>query len=88
MLLGPQAAAGNLEERAERLQATIAALDGSLQGYAHMVPRIALIETEYQRAMAAAELKWVREVLDDMRTGRLSWTKADFASAADAYRQD
>ncbi len=88
MLLGPHGATHNLEERAEHLQATVAALDESLERYSQTIPRITLIETEYQRAVAAAELAWVHGVLDDLRTGTLSWTEADFASAADAYRQD
>lgn len=88
MILGPHGARHNLEERAEHLKATVAALDESLERYSRAVPRIALIETEYQRAAAAAELAWVCEVLDDLRTGTLNWTEADFASAADAYRQD
>ncbi len=88
MLLGPQGAARNLEKRAERLEATVAALDESLESFSRTIPRITLIETEFQRAVAAAELEWVHEVLDDLQTGTLSWTEADFASAADAYRQD
>jgi DNA-binding PadR family transcriptional regulator len=88
MLLGPQAAAHSLEKRAEHLEATLASLDEDLEQYSPTVPRVALIETEYQRAAVAAELAWVREVLDDLRTGALSWTRADFASAADAYNQD
>ena len=88
MLLGPQGAARNLEKRAERLEATVAALDESLESFSRTIPRITLIETEFQRAVAAAELEWVHEVLDDLQTGTLSWTEADFATAADAYRQD
>lgn len=88
MLLGPQAAAHSLEKREEHLKATVASLDEDLEQYSQRVPRVALIETEYQRAVSAAELAWVREVLEDLRTGTLSWTKADFASAADAYDQD
>ena len=88
MLLGPQGATRNLEKRAERLEATVAALDESLESFSRTIPRITLIETEFQRAVAAAELEWVHEVLDDLQTGTLSWTEADFASAADAYRQD
>jgi len=88
MLLGPEAAAHNLAQRGERLKATVAELEESLERYSQTVPRVALIETEYQRAVTAAELAWVREVLEDLRSGTLSWARADFASAADAYRQD
>ena len=36
------------------------------------LPRIATIEVEYARAMARAELAWVRELADDIRSGALS----------------
>jgi hypothetical protein len=34
-----------------------------------------LLETEYQRATLEAELEWVRTVVDDLRTGRLTWSE-------------
>jgi hypothetical protein len=46
-----------------------------------------LLETECQHAVAA-ELGWVESVLDELRTGALTWSDTDFASAAKAYRQD
>lgn len=45
-------------------------------------------QNEYQRAMIAAELAWVEKVLEELKTGTLTWTADDFAGAADAYRQD
>ena len=87
MLLGPNGAALNLEKRAEHLRATVATLDETLERYSHAIPRVALLETEYQRAVAIAELRWVDKILDELKTGALTWSETDFASAADAYLQ-
>jgi DNA-binding PadR family transcriptional regulator len=88
MLLGPDGAAASLSERAERLRATVAAMDVELRQAPAEVPRVALLENEYLRAMAAAELAWVDTTLGALRTGALTWSEADFASAAEAYRPD
>jgi len=38
------------------------------------IPRFALLETEYQVAVAIAEAKWIDGVLHDLRSGKLTWT--------------
>jgi DNA-binding PadR family transcriptional regulator len=88
MLLGPDEAASNLEERRKHLRTAITALDETLAEHGPLLPRVTLLETEYQRAVSVAELGWVEGVLDELRDGTLNWTEADFASAADSYRQD
>jgi hypothetical protein len=35
-----------------------------------------LVETEYQRAIADAELRWIDALLDDLRSGALTWEAA------------
>jgi hypothetical protein len=49
------------------------------------LPRVTLLETEFQRAVVAAELKWVDGVVNDLRTGTLARTESDFTSAAWSY---
>jgi DNA-binding PadR family transcriptional regulator len=88
MLLGPNGAALNLEKRAERLRASVAALGETLERYSHAIPRVTVLETEYQHAVATAELGWVEKILNELRTGALTWSDSDFADAADAYRQN
>jgi DNA-binding PadR family transcriptional regulator len=88
MLLGPEGAALNLEKRAEQLRAAVAALAETLERYSRAIPRVTLLETEYQHAVATAELRWVDGILDELRTGALNWSEADFASAAAAYRSE
>lgn len=88
MLLGPDGATAGLEKRAAQLRATAAGMDEAMSELSPALPRITLIENEYQRAMIGAELAWVDGLLEDLRTGTLTWTAADFAGAAEAYQPD
>jgi DNA-binding PadR family transcriptional regulator len=85
MLLGPDGAAASLEKRASQLRATAAAMDEAASQLSPGIPRVALLESEYQRAMIGAELAWADGILEELRTGELTWTAADFAGAAEAY---
>jgi DNA-binding PadR family transcriptional regulator len=78
MLLTPQAATGLFEERRDHLAQRITELEADLASEYEgaPVPRVALIETEYQRAIAAAEVQWIDALLDDLRTGSLTWQAA------------
>lgn len=86
MLLGPEGTLELLEQRAGRLEDGLAALQEALDAAASTVPRVALLETEYQRAMVVAELAWVKGAIHDLHTRALWWTEEDFASAAASYR--
>jgi DNA-binding PadR family transcriptional regulator len=68
-LLTPEVAADLLEQRARRLAERLAELSDEGGG----VPRLFVIEDEYQRVMTEAELGWVRGVIADLRSGRLAW---------------
>ena len=74
MLLGPEEAAAVLGQRADALREQLAAVDASLAGELKDLPRVAWLETEYQRTVLAAELAWVDGVVDDLRTGALTWS--------------
>jgi DNA-binding PadR family transcriptional regulator len=72
--LPPDDARAQLEARAERLAAALADADAELAAHPEL-PRLFLLEEEYRRAVLAAELDWVRGVVDDLREGRLTWTE-------------
>jgi DNA-binding PadR family transcriptional regulator len=85
LLLTPDELTDALEQRLTTLDATVAALDASLATEAEQgLPRIALLETEYIRAVTAAEQQWVRGVVADIRSGRLPWS----ADALTAFAAD
>jgi DNA-binding PadR family transcriptional regulator len=88
MLLGPEEAGALLERRADLLRENLAVIDGELKRSADTLPRVTILETEYQRAVLAAELKWVKGVVDDLRTGALEWSEEDFGAAEQAYLLD
>jgi DNA-binding PadR family transcriptional regulator len=87
MLLGPERTLACLGKRADLLREQLAALENALENHSATLPRVTLLETEYQRAVVAAELGWVKSVLHDLRTGKLAWSQDDFASAAESYIQ-
>ena len=74
MLLPPDVARELLEQRqallAERVHAVEEILSTAPDDAG--IPRMVLIETEYQRAEAQAELHWVTETLQVLRDGSLS----------------
>ena len=62
-----------LEERSEQVEKDVQALQSGMKAAAERVDRINLIEGEYLLAMRRAELKWVRRVIDEMRSGQMTW---------------
>ena len=74
-----------LQRRLDTLSDTLAELDASLAREAeHGIPRIAMLESEYLRAVTAAEVKWLATVLDDLRSRRLSWSAKDLVAMSEA----
>jgi DNA-binding PadR family transcriptional regulator len=73
MHLDPAQAAVELERRIEWLGREIERLDAILKEARPRIGRIHLIESDYARAMRAAELRWVRTLVDDLRARRFTW---------------
>jgi DNA-binding PadR family transcriptional regulator len=74
VMLTPQETLGLLERRETLLAAMHEGLRAGLASTAGM-PRVISLEAEYMLATAAAQLDWVRSVIDDLRGGQLSWTE-------------
>jgi DNA-binding PadR family transcriptional regulator len=88
MLLGPQAVADELSRRLAAVLGRLGHLDSQIEKHPADMPRITLIEHEYQRAVADAEARWLSSVIDDLKSGRLSWDHDQLtARAADDYFQ-
>ena len=87
MLLPPAEAAAVLAQRAEALRAQLAAVDASLQSMASM-PRAVGMDDEYARAMIAAELAWVDDVVADLTSGALTWSEEALEPFARASLSD
>jgi DNA-binding PadR family transcriptional regulator len=81
MVLDPDEVASELARRLSAVQDHLAHLDSQLESYREL-PRIVLIETEYARAIAHAEADWLSSVLDDLRSGTLTWDHEQLAANA------
>ncbi len=89
MLVVPEEALRLLEQRANEMRAAIAKLEGELDTYLPTLPRVTLLDTEYVRALARAELAWLEGVTDDLRSGSLTWSYEEleaFIAADDPVR--
>jgi DNA-binding PadR family transcriptional regulator len=73
-VLTPKDARQQLERRVAALEPELKRLDGIL-AQTSFLPRLFLLEMELLRANCATELKWVRSVVDDLRSGKLTWSE-------------
>lgn len=64
-----------LEKRVLRLESEIAALETSMRRLEGVLPRLFLIEVEYAVALRRAERDWMSALVEDMRAGRLTWSR-------------
>lgn len=76
MLVPPETAGELLAQRRDHLTKRVAELDAelTLEVEGAPIPRFALLETEYQRAVTVAEADWIDGILEDLRSGSLTWT--------------
>ena len=84
LMLEPAELADVLDRRAQRLASALAAFDANLAAEAEQgLPRIATLEAEYQRAVLEAEAGWVRSVIADLRSGKLTWSRQELLAFAE-----
>lgn len=69
-LLASEDVLTQLEARVRTLEARLAELERDRPD----LPRLFLLEDEYQGAVVSAELRWVRSIVADLRAGRLAWS--------------
>ncbi|MFI6602003.1 PadR family transcriptional regulator [Nonomuraea sp. NPDC050536] len=81
MLLAPEEAIGVLERREQAVSRELAELESGLAEVGD-VPRIAMVESEYLRAVTRAEAEWLRALIEDLRLGRLRWSREELEAAA------
>lgn len=62
-----------LSTRVGLLETQLSTLDVEMKEAATFLPRLFLVESEYQREVLDAELKYVRSLVADLKSGRLSW---------------
>jgi DNA-binding PadR family transcriptional regulator len=62
-----------LAQRLSTLQTQLSTVDNEMVQAGTFLPRIFLVESEYQRAVLAAELDYVRSMVDDLDSAKLTW---------------
>ncbi|WP_199191625.1 PadR family transcriptional regulator [Amycolatopsis sp. CA-126428] len=70
-VLGPDQAISRLRERLEQLGERAEAHRAALEQLRPLMPRLFLVEVEYDLAMTEAEARWVRGFLEELTTGAL-----------------
>ncbi len=85
--LTPDEVHAELTTRAEQLQARVDAMDAMFNEYGE-IPRVFMLEEELRRATTKAELDWVRSVIDDLRTGRITWNDQWLREIAAKFEHD
>lgn len=88
MLVGPSDLRSALRGRTEAQRVVVTELQQALAEFGPSVPRITLLETEYLLAVGEAELRWLERIVEELGNGSLTWSREDFASAAEAYQLD
>ena len=83
-LLPVKDALAQLRKRTEVLEAELKRVDAELTQVSFL-PRLFLLEIELIRAQVATELTWVKTVVSDLYTGKLTWTEAWLRKMAAKY---
>ncbi len=71
LILPPEEATALLAERLARLEAQLARQRESHAHHSAQLPRLFLIENEYDIALLAAEVHWIRGLVDELTSGSL-----------------
>ncbi|MEV0221458.1 PadR family transcriptional regulator [Streptomyces sp. NPDC050704] len=74
-VLHPDEVTRLLEERLNRLEVRAASTRGGLEKLYETLPRVFLVETEYQLHMVEAQVEWLRGFLKELREGTLTGVK-------------
>lgn len=75
-VLGPDETIALLEQRVRMLEMEIAAGRATLAHVGQVVPRLFLVESEYHLAMRAAEARWVRDLVRELKDGTMPGVSA------------
>jgi DNA-binding PadR family transcriptional regulator len=81
-LLTPEVAADALALRLSDRRGELDRMRHELRWVAQDLPRIVLIENEYAIAHLETDVAWIAKVLEDLRSGALTWTYDDLVETA------
>jgi DNA-binding PadR family transcriptional regulator len=90
-LLDPEVAADALALRLSDRRSELERVRHDLDKAPDFLPRIVVVEAEYAIAHLEADVAWIAALLDDLRSGALTWDRAaltDIARRADPGGED
>lgn len=82
MALTPEELADLLADRLASTTKQLRDLEDELRHESGVVPRIALIESEYQRSLLAAEATWLSSTIEELRSGSFIWDQEQLIAQA------
>ncbi|MGW1028130.1 PadR family transcriptional regulator [Streptomyces sp. NPDC002577] len=88
LLLTPQEIPEILQRRLAAVTEQLSGLEEALAEGGEELPRVTLLEVEYLRAVTRAEEQWLRGLIDDLTTGRLTWSMEELFGTAQALAAD
>lgn len=77
-----------LQVRAALLEGEIAGQRAMSRALVGQLPRIVLLEMEYMLTLREAEFTWIQALLDDMRSGKLTWTPEELQAEWGDHQPD
>lgn len=85
VMLTPVQIIAALQRRLDTLTETHAGINAALRRENKRgLPRVTMLESEYLRSTTAAEVRWLRAVIDDLQSGRLTWDPAELIAISEA----
>lgn len=89
MLLTPEDVIEQLKKRVSALENTLIRIEDQLQSAeASGLPRLFLLEYEYQRAMLLTELEWIQSIIHDIQTEKLQWDEEWLRAIAQKFTNE
>lgn len=76
---------GALGTRLAALHAELAELEADRRSAPAELPRLVLVEIEYMIAHLRADTGWIEALLEDLRSGRLDWTREQMLALAEKF---
>jgi len=89
MVLTPDDVVRQLSARATALGEKLAGSRAAMKAARSKgLPRLFLLEDEYQQAMMRAEIDWLTSVIADLRSKKITWSKEWIRKVAEAAERD
>ncbi|MGN7382421.1 PadR family transcriptional regulator [Paenibacillus sp. SAFN-117] len=83
-MLTPQDVALLFKQRIDALENTLARLQDQFEiGASLGLPRLFLLEAEYQRTLLVAEVEWLQSVIADIQSHKLTWSMEELREKAE-----